>query len=52
MGKSSLMVRTANVLRQIGMRSVTIDLASIGVKVTAEEWYLGLLVSIEDSLLY
>jgi hypothetical protein len=42
MGKSSLMVRTATQLQETGIRSVIIDLTSIGTTdLTAEAWYLG-----------
>lgn len=51
MGKSSLMVRTAERLAEEDIQSVTIDLTQLGVQVTAEEWYLGLLVVIEDQLM-
>jgi WD40 repeat protein len=51
MGKSSLMVATADRLRSQGVRCVIIDLTQIGVQgTTAEQWYLGLLVLIEDQL--
>ena len=50
MGKSSLMVRTAEQLAQEGIISVIIDLTQLGIQLTAEEWYLGLLTTIEDSL--
>jgi WD40 repeat protein len=51
MGKSSLMVATAKRLRSEGVRCVIIDLTQIGVQgTTAEQWYLGLLVLIEDQL--
>ena len=50
MGKSSLMVRTAEGMADEGIGSVIIDLTQIGVQVTPEEWYLGLLTAIEDSL--
>jgi len=50
MGKSSLMVQTAQRLATEGIRTVVIDLNQIGVQVTAEAWYLGLLTTIEDSL--
>src|SRR5262245_55214271 len=43
LGKSSLMVRTAEQLTAESVRSVIIDLSQIGVQVTPEEWYLGLL---------
>jgi hypothetical protein len=51
MGKSSLMVRTAERLASEGIRSAIIDLTQLGVQVTAEEWYLGLLTTIEDQLM-
>ena len=50
MGKSSLMVQTARRLAEEGRRSVIIDLSQIGVQIRPEAWYLGLLISIEDSL--
>ncbi|HEY0323037.1 MAG TPA: AAA-like domain-containing protein [Pyrinomonadaceae bacterium] len=49
-GKSSLMVHTAERLAEDKIQSVIIDLTQIGVQVTAEEWYLGLLAMIEDQL--
>ncbi len=49
-GKSSLMVRTAEQLAGIGTRSVIIDLTNYGVQVSAEAWYLGLLTTIADDL--
>ncbi|KAF0107918.1 MAG: WD40 repeat-containing protein [Anaerolineaceae bacterium] len=49
-GKSSLMVRTAQQLEQVGIRSVIIDLSSIGVKISADEWYLGILDEIANTL--
>lgn len=51
MGKSSLMVRTAETLAKQGIQSIIIDLTQLGVQVTAEEWYLGLLTTIEDQLM-
>jgi WD40 repeat protein len=50
LGKSSLMVRTAEQLTAQGVRSVIVDLSQIGVQVTPEEWYLGLLSMIEEQL--
>ncbi len=50
MGKSSLMVRTAEKLTESGTRCAIVDLSQVGVLVTAEEWYLGILTAIEDSL--
>ncbi|MEM9273594.1 MAG: AAA-like domain-containing protein, partial [Cyanobacteria bacterium P01_F01_bin.143] len=46
MGKSSLMVQTANALKEQGIRSVTVDLTKIGTLLDAEAWYLGLLTAI------
>lgn len=51
LGKSSLMVHTSERLSEEGVQSVIIDLTQIGVQVTAEEWYLGLLTLIEDQLM-
>ena len=50
MGKSSLMVRTAEQLYEEGIRSVIIDLTRIGKQVTADQWYVGLLVVIQEQL--
>ena len=49
-GKSSLMIRTAQQLEEEGIRSATIDLSAIGVKVTQDEWYLGILNEITTGL--
>jgi len=49
-GKSSLMVRTAEKLAEEGIRSVIVDLTVFGVQITAEAWYLGLLTAISDRL--
>lgn len=43
MGKSSLMVRTAQKLRKAGVKVAIIDLTAIGSSVSASEWYFGLL---------
>jgi CHASE2 domain-containing sensor protein len=51
MGKSSLMVRTAERLIDEEIQSVVIDLAQIGTQVTAEQWYLGILAIIEGALM-
>jgi WD40 repeat protein len=52
MGKSSLMVRTKQRIANDGFQSVVVDLISLGgVKVTVEQWYLGFLTVIEDTLL-
>jgi WD40 repeat protein len=50
MGKSSLMVRTAAQVNQVGHRAAMIDLTQLGVQVTAEQWYLGFLAIIEEQL--
>ncbi len=49
-GKSSLMVRTAQQLEKENIRSVIIDLSSIGVKISSDEWYLGILNDISNAL--
>jgi tetratricopeptide (TPR) repeat protein len=49
-GKSSLMVRTAQQLEKENIRSVTIDLSAIGVKVSVDEWYQGILNEIYTTL--
>ena len=51
MGKSSLMVNTSERLADEGIKSVIIDLTKIGVNVTAEQWYVGILSEIEEQLL-
>ena len=51
MGKSSLMVRTAERLAEGGIHAVIIDLTQLGIQLTAAEWYLGLLTVIADSLM-
>lgn len=43
MGKSSLMIRTADRLCREGARTVIIDLSSLGTQVTTDQWYLGLI---------
>lgn len=49
-GKSSLVVRAAEQLREEGIRAINVDLTEFGVQVTAEAWYLGLLTAISDRL--
>jgi WD40 repeat protein len=51
LGKSSLMVRTAERLSEEGVRLAIIDLSAFGVDTTSEAWYLGLLVKISDQLM-
>lgn len=50
MGKSSLMVRTANKLREQGIAVVALDLTAIGLNLTPEQWYDGLAVGIGRQL--
>lgn len=50
MGKSSLMVRTAQQLAEDGIVSVIIDLQGAGKQVSVEQWYLNFLSSLEDAL--
>jgi hypothetical protein len=44
MGKSSLMVRTTNRLRQAQVNVIALDLTAIGLNLTPEQWYDGLLL--------
>src|SRR5882724_3256850 len=50
MGKSSLMVRTANKLRSQGAHVIALDLSAIGQNLTPGQWYNGLLTSMGDQL--
>ncbi len=50
MGKSSLMVRTAERLREQERRAVIIDLTRLGTNLEAEQWYLGLIDEIVEQL--
>src|SRR5256885_16251341 len=50
MGKSSLMVRTANKLRSQGAHVVALDLSAIGQNLTPGQWYNGMLTSMGDQL--
>ena len=45
MGKSSLMVRTANKLRSQGAHVIALDLSAVGQNLTPGQWYNGLLTS-------
>ena len=49
MGKSSLMIRTAQRLKERECAVALVDLTSIG-SVSADEWYLGLLMRIKQGL--
>ena len=50
MGKSSLMIRTAERLAEEGVQPVIIDLTEFGAQTTAEQWYKGLLFAVQDQL--
>jgi hypothetical protein len=50
MGKSSLMIRTAERLAAEGVRPVIVDLTEFGAQTTAEQWYKGFLTSVHDQL--
>ena len=52
MGKSSLMVNTAQRLEAEGVTSLIIDLTKIGTEVTPEQWYLGLLTEMDETLMF
>src|SRR5262245_59841575 len=43
MGKSSLMVRAAASLEQMGATVIVLDLTALGLNLTVEQWYDGLL---------
>ena len=47
MGKSSLMIRTAERLVGCGVQPVVIDLTEFGAKTTAEQWYKGFLLGVQ-----
>ncbi len=49
-GKSSLMVRTAQQLEKENICSVIIDLSAIGVNISSDQWYLGILNEIVNGL--
>ncbi|MDU9051132.1 MAG: AAA-like domain-containing protein [Candidatus Electrothrix sp. Rat3] len=50
MGKSSLMVRSAIRLRQEGLSVAVLDLTSLGVNLSVEQWYDGLLMKLGEQL--
>ncbi|MFN0084585.1 MAG: AAA-like domain-containing protein [Blastocatellia bacterium] len=50
MGKSSLMIRTASHLVDIGSGVVILDLTAAGQNLTVEQWYGGLLMQIGQQL--
>lgn len=45
-GKSSLMVRTAQGLHEAGQHAAMLDISSIGENLSQEQWYFGLLTSL------
>ena len=48
MGKSSLMIRTAERLAAAGALPVVLDLTEFGAQTTAEQWYKGFLLGVQD----
>ena len=50
MGKSSLMMRTAERLRNENVATVKIDLSSLGTRITQEQWYMDVVGCVEDEL--
>lgn len=50
MGKSSLMVRTAQRLRGQGVHPAIVDLTRIGTEVDADQWYLGIIGMLKSHL--
>ncbi len=49
-GKSSLRLRAVEGLREIGVRSVAIDLSAIGIEVTQDDWYFSIAFEIAEGL--
>jgi tetratricopeptide (TPR) repeat protein len=50
MGKSSLMVRTVSGLKPQGIQTVVIDLTTVGIEVSASEWYFGIIRHFKQQL--
>lgn len=50
MGKSSLMVRTTQILRQERLKVVILDFTAVGQNVSPEQWYDGLLLGVGRQL--
>jgi roadblock/LC7 domain-containing protein len=50
MGKSSLMIRTAETLLNEGIKPVIVDLTELGANATADQWYRGVLEKIAEQL--
>lgn len=50
MGKSSLMIRTANRLRADGNAIAILDLTAVGQNLSADQWYNGMLTLLGDQL--
>src|SRR2546421_10465453 len=50
MGKSSLMVRTAERLKAAGVTVAILDLQALGQNLTPEQWYDGLLALFSEQL--
>jgi hypothetical protein len=50
MGKSSLMYRAAEQLADSGARPVIIDLTELGAQTTADQWYKGFLLLVQEQL--
>ncbi len=48
MGKSSLMIRTAERLAAAGALPVVLDLTEFGAQTTAEQWYRGSCLGVQD----
>ena len=49
-GKSSLRLRAVAGLREVGVRSVAIDLSAIGIEVTQDDWYFSIAFEIAEGL--
>lgn len=48
-GKSSLVVNTSEELKKEDVRCAIVDLSAIGVNISPDEWYLGILNEISNS---
>src|SRR5690242_2870976 len=49
-GKSSQMIRTAERLRQQGVRTAIVDLSGLGAQITLNQWYLGIITRLTRDL--
>lgn len=50
MGKSSLMIRTTELFRNIGIQTALVNLSEFGSQATLDQWYLGILTKLVADL--